>query len=78
MSAPRYAVGDHVRVLVLGDDRIGLCGTVRSVFTVTEGRSWAYGVLYDDHTPYTRRPLGEPGGVYVEHDLALADAQEAA
>src|SRR4051794_26529390 len=74
--SPRFKVGDHVRALILGDPRVGLCGTVASVFEFAG--SWVYGVLYDDHTPESRRPFGANGHSYPERDLELVPAEAAA
>jgi hypothetical protein len=60
----RFTVGDHV----LTD--AGLCGTVASAFEAYGG-SYAYGVMYDDHTPESERPFGSPGHSYAERDLTL-------
>lgn len=76
MTAPRFAIGAHVRGLVLGDPRVGLCGTVASVFEF--GGLWVYGVMYDDHTPESRRPFGRPSASYPEQDLELAAGTVAA
>lgn len=75
--SPRFKVGDHVRAVIVGDDRIRLCGSVASVFEGYAG-SWVYGVLYDDHTPESRRPFAASGHSYPERDLELVPVEAAA
>lgn len=62
----KFKVGDHVKAE-------GLCGTVATVFEAYGG-SWAYGVMYDDHTPEADRPFGSPGHSYAEFKLEAVGA----
>src|SRR5437879_4664473 len=68
-TAPaRFKVGDHVKVRAHGGD-VELCGTVASAFEAIVGGRFAYGVMYDDHTPQDVRPFGSAGHSYGERDL---------
>ena len=72
---PRFSVGDHVRIVANPEEGIEEppCGTVSSVFEAIAG-NWAYGVMYDDHTPETRRPFGSAGHSYAEQHLEAVPA----
>lgn len=73
--APLFKVGDHVRIIANPEPDVEepVCGSVSSVFEAIAG-NWAYGVMYDDHTPQERRPFGSAGHSYREDFLEAVPA----